>query len=76
MRWALVFHPEHEPFYLHGQIRLQPMEIPEDRIAVAVAQGWIVLVTDTEVFETPMVDVPAQSNPRRLLDEPRDYGEQ
>lgn len=77
MRFALAFHPDHVPFYLTG-VYLRPLEIPEDRIEVAKSQGWMVLITDTEVFEAMRAPVPAQSNPRRYLDDEnvsRDHGE-
>lgn len=63
MRWALVAHPAQ---FIRGKLVQTPRHIPEDSVPVARAQGWIVIGTDTEVLEQPLVDVPAQSNPHRL----------
>lgn len=45
-----------------------PTEIEEPRLSAAKAQGWIVIGTDTEVLEQPLVDPPEQSNPRRHIE--------
>lgn len=77
MWYALAFHPDQIKRGRNGRDRLAvpPMEIPEDRIDVARSQGWIMLGVDSDVMLEPM-DIPAQSNPRRLDDAPRDHGEQ
>lgn len=75
MGWAIASHPDHVQPLANGRLRLMvpPLLIPEDRLAAAMGQGWIVLGRDSDV--EPPSDVNVQSNPRRL-DEPRDYGEQ
>lgn len=69
MRWALVAHPGQ---FIRGRLVQAPKTIPEDSAQVAVSQGWIVIGTDTEVFEQPLVDVPVQSNPRKVVDDDGD----
>lgn len=67
MRWAIAYHPEQIATTPSGRSRLlvPPLPIAEHGIPAAVAQGWIVIVTDTEVLEQPLVDAPIQSNPHR-----------
>ena len=69
MRWALVAHPDQ---FIRGRLVQTPKHIPEDAAAVAQSQDWIVIGTDTEVLEQPLVDVPVQSNPRRVIESGED----
>lgn len=64
MRWALVAHPQE---CVRGRWMQALKPIPEDSVPVARSQGWIVIGTDTEILEQPLVDVPIQSNPRRVI---------
>lgn len=75
MRWAIASHPEHVRRLPNGRDRLMvtPVLIPEDRIAAARGQGWIVLSVDSD-FE-PSIDVNVQSNPVRYPERPPDFGE-
>lgn len=65
MRWALVAHPDQ---FIRGRLVQTPKPIPEDAAAVAQSQGWIVLITDTDCFDTPLTVDNAQSNPRRVAE--------
>jgi hypothetical protein len=49
MRWALVTHPQH---VIKGRLVIPPKAIPEDSVAIAKAQGWILLETDSGVLES------------------------
>lgn len=64
MGFALITHPAR--FRPTWTGLLAPMEIPESKIGLAVAQGWIVIARDSDVY-APVVEVPAQSNPRRQV---------
>jgi hypothetical protein len=57
MRWALAFHPEQVRVLSNGRSRLvvPPMQIAESCIPAAVGQGWIVIVSDSDVL-TPRSD--------------------
>ena len=66
-RWAEAFHQQQIHGLPGGRCCLlhTPILIAEASVSVAVGQGWIVIGTDTEVLEQPLVNWPAQSNPRR-----------
>ena len=68
MRWAVAFHPDQIKTLPNGWkcLMVPPMQIAEHCIPAAVGQGWIVIGTDTEILEQPLVDAPAQSNPHRV----------
>ena len=64
IRSVLMFHPEQltkTGDLLRG---IYPLSIPEDRVAMARAQQWIVLAMDSDILG-PALLVPSQSNPRR-----------
>lgn len=76
MGWAIASHPDHVQPLANGRLRLMvpPLLIPEDRLAAAMGQGWIVLGRDSDI-EPPPIDVNLQSNPVRYVDRPPDHGE-
>ena len=61
--WALMTHPEQ---WRRGQLLIAPLTILEHCVPAAVAQGWIVLVRESDLL--PPLEVPVQSNPRRCPD--------
>ena len=65
-RWALIAYETHEAFAV--------LPVTENFIPLARIFGWTVLGADSDVLVMPR-DLPVQSNPRRVIDEPRDYGE-
>lgn len=66
MPWAIGFHPQQAACILRGLIT--PMRIPEDRIAIAKRQGWVVLGMDSDVYPDSWIEINVQSNPRRQAD--------
>lgn len=69
MRVALMTHPDQ---IQHGLLLTAPEVFRESAIPVARAQGWVVLLTESELCETPLV--PVQSNPRRRIDREDRHG--
>lgn len=66
MRWAVAFHPQQVQAMPDGRFKFlnEPMQIAEHCIAAAVAQGWIVLGSDSDVLSEP---IPARTMDMRLL---------
>lgn len=64
MLWAVVYHPEQ--ITADGIPMQPPLQIAEHCLPAAIAQGWVLLGTDSTVM-TDTVDVPLQSNPRRVI---------
>ena len=68
MRWALIAHSNQ---FRKGYLVQAPKNIPEDAVPAALAQEWIVLARDSQVYGDRVLyalmppDVPLQSNPRR-----------
>ena len=59
---ALIIHPAR--FDDTRECLLQgPIDCPESKLPIALAQGWIVLVKESDVMSH--VEVPVQSNPVR-----------
>lgn len=61
MQWAVVCHPDQ---FLNGRLIQTPRAIPEDSVPVAMAQGWIVLATESALVPA---DVPVPLNPPRII---------
>lgn len=64
MRAALMVHPAN--IRHDGRLLQAPMDIPEDSIQVAMAQGWMLLASDSDVLQPEIL--PLHSNPRRHED--------
>lgn len=59
MRWAFMYHPSQ---VVGSYAMMPPKCVPEYGIAIAQSQGWVLLVSETDVLETLQ---PTPFNPPR-----------
>lgn len=73
MGWALITHPKHVALAEKG-VTILPTLIQERDLYWALAQDWIVIIRESDlgVAATDPAEMPAQSNPRRVVDRWRD----
>ena len=60
----VIAHPDQ---WIKGRLVKVPRPIPEDALPVALAQGWILLGRDSDVYAAPS-KVNVQRNPNRTGD--------